>query len=55
MCGHCMHQFVAEGNGNIYPCDFYCDIDFSQFNLNEESEFAGNSHEKITKQVFTKG
>ena len=24
MCGHCMHQFVAEGNGNIYPCDFYC-------------------------------
>lgn len=24
MCGHCTHQFVAEGNGNIYPCDFYC-------------------------------
>ena len=19
MCGHCMHQFVAEGNGHIYP------------------------------------
>lgn len=22
--GFCSHQFVAEGNGNIYPCDFYC-------------------------------
>ena len=22
--GHCSHQFVAEANGNIYPCDFYC-------------------------------
>ncbi len=22
--GHCTHQFVAEANGNIYPCDFYC-------------------------------
>ncbi|MDD6145940.1 MAG: SPASM domain-containing protein [Oscillospiraceae bacterium] len=24
LMGHCSHQFVAEGNGNIYPCDFYC-------------------------------
>lgn len=24
VCGHCMHQFVVEGNGNVYPCDFYC-------------------------------
>ena len=24
ICGHCMHQFVIEGNGNVYPCDFYC-------------------------------
>ncbi len=39
----------------VYPCDFYCDIDFSQFILVEEAEFVGNSHEKITKQVFTKG
>lgn len=39
----------------VYPCDFYCDIDFSQFELLEESELAGNSHDKITKQVFVKG
>ncbi len=24
MMGHCTHQFVVEGNGNVYPCDFYC-------------------------------
>ena len=39
----------------VYPCDLYCDIDFSQLELIEETEFAGNSHEKITKQVFAKG
>lgn len=39
----------------VYPCDFYCDIDFSQLTLIEETELMGNSHEKITKQIFTKG
>ncbi len=24
LMGHCNHQFVIEGNGNVYPCDFYC-------------------------------
>ncbi len=24
IAGYCTHQFVAEANGNIYPCDFYC-------------------------------
>lgn len=24
MEGHCTYQFVVEGNGNVYPCDFYC-------------------------------
>ncbi len=37
-----------------YPADFYCDIDFNFFKLFEETEFTGNSHEKITKQVFIK-
>lgn len=34
MCGHCMHQFVAEGNGNIYPCDFYCTDEWLLGNIN---------------------
>jgi uncharacterized protein len=24
MSGICACQFVVEGNGNVYPCDFYC-------------------------------
>lgn len=24
MCGHCNCYFVVEGDGSVYPCDFYC-------------------------------
>lgn len=33
--GHCTHQFVAEANGNIYPCDFYCTDDYFLGNITE--------------------
>lgn len=38
VCGHCTHQFVAEGNGNIYPCDFYCTDEWLLGNINDEGE-----------------
>lgn len=31
--GHCSHQFVAEANGNIYPCDFYCTDEYYLGNI----------------------
>ncbi len=37
ICGHCTHQFVVEGNGNIYPCDFYCLDEWLLGNINEQS------------------
>ena len=37
LMGHCTHQFVAEGNGNIYPCDFYCTDEWLLGNINSES------------------
>lgn len=37
LCGHCTHQFVAEGNGNIYPCDFYCTDEWLLGNINQTS------------------
>lgn len=43
MCGHCMHQFVAEGNGNIYPCDFYCTDEWLLGNINE-TDFDSLAH-----------
>lgn len=37
LAGHCTHQFVAEGNGNIYPCDFYCTDEWLLGNINDKS------------------
>ncbi len=38
MCGHCTHQFVVEGNGNVYPCDFYCTDEWLLGNINDNNE-----------------
>lgn len=35
-----------------YPADTYFDIDLSQWELITTIEFAGNSHEKITKEIY---
>lgn len=35
-----------------YPADTYFDIDLSQWELITTTEFAGNSHEKITKEIY---
>ena len=40
MCGalgHCTGQLVVEGNGNCYPCDFYCDDTHLLGNIHTES------------------
>lgn len=45
--GHCMHQFVAEANGNIYPCDFYCVDEWLLGNINDtETNFDTLAHSK---------
>ena len=35
-----------------YPGDLFCSIDFSPFLCVVETEFAGFSHEKITRKIF---
>jgi uncharacterized protein len=35
--GHCTHQIVVEGNGNIYPCDFFCTDEWLLGNINNDS------------------
>jgi uncharacterized protein len=37
MEGHCTYQFVVEGNGNVYPCDFYCLDKYLLGNINSLS------------------
>lgn len=44
MCGICSVQYVIEGNGDIYPCDFYCLDDYKLGNIIE------NSIEEIDKK-----
>ena len=34
------------------PADHYCPIDFSYWEIVEEIEFPGYSHEKITRQTY---
>ena len=37
MNGCCSAQFVVEGDGTVYPCDFYCTDEFELGNINEKS------------------
>ena len=37
-----------------YPCQTYFDVDMSAFRLTETTEFVGTSHEKITKETYTR-
>ena len=44
MEGHCCHQFVIEGDGEIYPCDFYCLDCYAMGNINDTDFFALSKH-----------
>lgn len=37
MNGFCSNQFVVEGDGSVYPCDFYCTDEWLLGNINESS------------------
>jgi hypothetical protein len=37
-----------------YPSDRKLDLDLSAYKLYTNTEFAGSSHEKITKEVYVK-
>ncbi len=37
-----------------YPADTYLDIDLTKWKVEETKEFAGSSHEKITREVYRK-
>lgn len=35
-----------------YPADRYLDLDLGRWRLEETAEFAGNSHAKITREIY---
>ena len=50
-----IEKLVVYKWNRAYPSDMKCELDFSLFSLVSESEFEGNSHSVITKEIFVKG
>lgn len=46
MNGYCSHQFVIEGDGTVYPCDFYCLDEYAMGNI-ADSDFTRLSRHPI--------
>lgn len=38
-----------------YPADLYFDIDITDWILESETDFKGNSHDKITQKIYKRG
>lgn len=56
MNGFCSEQFVVEGDGSVYPCDFYCTTEYYLGNINDLS-FAeiskSETYRSFVKSSFT--
>lgn len=49
---NCIDEVIAYKWNRDYPADTFFVIDTEKFVLVESSEFAGNSHERITKEKW---
>ncbi len=38
----------------VYPADVFLDLDLTRWHLQDTYELAGSSHDKITREVYTK-
>lgn len=55
LCGVCGRQLVVEGNGNLYPCDFFCTDEWLLGNINEisvRSALTGSKAERFVGESF---
>lgn len=53
MNGFCNAQFVIEGDGSVFPCDFYCVDNWKTGNINEMSFEQIYSSENMQKFIKT--
>ena len=51
-----VEEIIIYRWNRVYPADVYFDVDLKRegFALVEECDLCGNSHEKITKEIFTR-
>lgn len=54
MNGFCSPQFVVEGDGTVYPCDFFCTDEYELGNINHQS-FAEMSRGEAFKNFLKSG
>lgn len=52
MRGHCGIQFVTEGNGNVYPCDFYSTDEYLLGNVRENTFFEMGTSENARRFIL---
>ena len=54
MCGFCGNYFVLEADGDLYPCDFYCDSLNRVASLSDEITAAAKDYDpsRITRYVY---
>lgn len=50
----CVEKLILYKWNRHYPADLYFTISLSDWKLEQQTEFAGSSHEKITREVYGK-
>lgn len=49
-----IEQLIVYKWNRKYPSDFKLDLNLKEWKLIETAEFVGNSHEKITREIYEK-
>lgn len=49
-----IEQLIAYKWNRKYPSDFKLDLNLNEWKLVKTLDFAGNSHEKITKEIYVR-
>lgn len=52
MNGNCSKQFVIEGDGSVYPCDFYCTDEWYLGNINDQDFEQLTNSERANKFFY---
>ncbi len=47
-----INEIIVYKWNKVYPADTYFNIDLSSWTLTETMDFTGNSHEKITREIY---
>ena len=47
-----INKLVIYKWNRVYPADFYFPLDLKDYKLTQTAEFAGSSHENVTREVY---